>query len=66
MAVNEISRSRPDHFGLPHRLVLSHLELVLENRVRLILLEKLLVPLPVQDDPGLRWMFSDAVLFQRF
>ena len=42
---------------LPHHPVLSHLDLVLEKRVRLFLLEKLLVPLLVQDDPGLRWGF---------
>ena len=41
-------------FWLPHRPVLSHHEEELEKRVRLILLEKLLVPLLVQDDDGLR------------
>ena len=38
-------------FLLPHHRVLSHLEEGLEKRVRLILPEKLFVPLLVQDDP---------------
>ena len=53
MAVNEISRIDQKSFlvWLPHRPVLSHLEEGLEKRFRLILLEKILVPLLVQDDP---------------
>ena len=38
-------------FQLPHHLVLSDLDVGMEKRVRLILLEKLIVPLLVQDDP---------------
>ena len=67
MAVHEISCNRPEIiFWLPHHPVLSHLEEDLEKRVRLILLEKLLVPLLVLDDPGLIWMVSDVDLFQGF
>ena len=36
--------------------------MVLEKRVRLIFLEEFLVLVLVPDDPGIRWMFSDAVL----
>ena len=40
-------------------------KLGLEKRVRLIPLEKLLVPLLVPDDPGIKWMFSEPDLLQR-
>ena len=43
---------------------MSHLEVGLEKRVRLILLEELLVLLLVLGAPGLRWMFSDTDLLQ--
>ena len=36
-----------------------------KKRVRLVLLEELLVLLLVQDDPR-RWMFSDVDLLRRF
>ena len=39
--------------------------MVLENLIHLIFLEEFLVLLLVRDDPGSRWMFSDAVLSQR-
>ena len=38
----------------------------LEKRARLTLLEELLVPTLVLDNPGLRWMFSDVDLLQGF
>ena len=38
----------------------------MEKRVRLTLLEEFLVLLLVLDDPGLKWMFSDVDLLQRF
>ena len=40
---------------------LSLLEVGLENVIHLIFLEELLVLPLVPDDPGLRWMFSDAL-----
>ena len=50
MAINEISRNSPEViFGF--RIIPCHLEDGLEKRVRLILLEELLVLLLVQDDP---------------
>ena len=51
---------------LPRHPVLSCLEVELENTVHLTLLEEFLVPILVPVAPGLRWMFSDAVLYQRF
>ena len=53
-------------FSAPHHLVLRHLDVGMEKRVRLILLDKLLVPLLVPDDPGLKWMVSDVDLLQGF
>ena len=38
----------------------------LENVIHLIFLEEFLVLLLVLDDPGSRWMFSDAVLPKKF
>ena len=38
----------------------------MEKRVRLILLEEFLVPFLGLDDPGLRWMASDVDFLQGF
>ena len=40
--------------------------MVLEKRVRLILLEEFFVLLLGRGDPRLRWLFSDADLLQKF
>ena len=40
--------------------------MVLENVIQQIFREEFLVLLLVPDDPGLRWMFSGAILPQRF
>ena len=44
----------------------DHPDVGLENVIHLIFLMELLVLLLVPDNPGLRWVFSDAVLPQRF
>ena len=46
--------------------MLSYLDVGLEKRVRVILLEELLVPLVIVDDPGLKWRFSDVDFLERF
>ena len=67
VTINEFSCDRPQViFSLPHHHGLSLLEVGLENVIHLIFLEEFLVLLFIPDDPGLRWMFSDAVLSQRF
>ena len=44
---------------LPHHPALSRLEVVWENVIHLTFLAEFLLFVP--DDPGSRWMFSDAV-----
>ena len=51
MAVYEVSRHGPEIILGFRIIALSPLEEGLEKKVRLILLEKLLVPFLVQDDP---------------
>ena len=51
-----------NNFWLQHHLGLSLLENRMENVIHLTLLEEFLVLLLVPDDPGLKWMFSDAVI----
>ena len=64
MTINEFSCNSPE-VKLPHHPALSLLEVGLENAIHLIFLEEFLVLLLVPDNPGLRWMVSDAVLSQR-
>ena len=65
MAINEISRNGPEVI-FSSRIIqfLSRPDVGLKKGVRLFLLEKLLVPLLIQDDPRLRWMVSDVHLLQ--
>ena len=67
MAINELSCNGPEVIE-SFRIIssLSPLVVVMEKRVRLILLEEFLVPLLVPDDPGLKWMVSDVDLLQGF
>ena len=59
--------SRHVHFDSPEvNPASSRLEVGLENVILPIFLEEFFVLLLVPDDPGSRWMFSDAVLSQRF
>ena len=58
--------SSRSHFSLPHRHGSSLLEDGMEFSTHLNFLEELLVFRLVPDGLGLRWMFSDAVLTQRF
>ena len=62
---NLLSMTR-NHLWLAHHPVLSNLDVVLEKRVRLLLLEEFLVLLLGLGDPWLRWMFSDADLIRIF
>ena len=66
MTTNEISRDRSEIFWLPHHLVLSHLDVVLENVIHLILLEEFQVLLLGLGDPGKRLMVCDVDLLQGF
>ena len=67
MTINEISCNRPEViFQLPRHPASSLLEVRLESVIHLICTENFLVLLLVPDNPGLRWVFSDAVLSQRF
>ena len=45
---------------------MSLLVVGLENVIHLIFLEDVLVLLLILDDPGSKWMFSDAVLLHGF
>ena len=51
---------------LPHHPALSLLEVGLEDLIHPTFFEEFIVLRLVPDDPGSRWMFSDAVLSQRF
>ena len=55
-----------NHFWLPNHPVLRHLGVWLEKRVRLILLEELLVLLLCLGCPGLRWTLSDPDILKEF
>ena len=64
MTINEFSFDRPEViFSFP---ALSLLEVGLENLIHLTFLEEFLLLRLFPDDPGLRWMFPDAVLTHRF
>ena len=54
------------NFSLPHHHGLSLLEDGMEHTIHLYFTEKFLVLHLVPDAPGLKWMFSDAALSQRF
>ena len=58
--------SSRNHFSLPHHHGLSVLQYWMEKTFHVNYNEELLVLRLVPDGPGLTWMFSDAVLPQRF
>ena len=68
MTINELILlwSSRNHFSLPHHQELSLLRDWMEHTIHLKYHQKCLILRFVPDAAGLNWMFSDAVLSQRF